>query len=89
MFIRWRRRRWLPSEAEARIEARLVVDDERRGEAERCGLVDTIDEARRGDKWFRRWFWRYVRYDLDAAGVDGDDRARIEAALEAVVPRPA
>jgi len=51
--------------------------------------VDTIDEARRGDKWFRRRFWRYVRYDLDAAGVAGDDRARIEAALEAVVPRPA
>ena len=34
-------------------------------------------------------FWETATRNLDRAGIAGDDRARIEAALERVVPRPA
>jgi hypothetical protein len=52
------------------------------------GYLGSIEEAYRDQVGHRSGFWGSAEAALDEAGVAGEERARIAAALEAVVPRP-
>jgi hypothetical protein len=84
--------RWLPAPEEiqsaALCDACMAVEAARDGAPVLDPYWGRLDEARRGGRWYRRCFWHYATAEMDRAGIAGDDRARIEATLEALVPRP-
>jgi hypothetical protein len=52
------------------------------------GAVPTDQERITYHRWGAHKFWHGVKRRLDGAGLDDDDRRRIESELEKVVPNP-
>jgi hypothetical protein len=88
MFVRWKRRQSRPG---YRAKVAVLVQSVRTAKGPRLKHIcylGSVEEGQERDQWNRRGFWYGVEPNLDKAGITGEDRARILATLEAVVPRP-
>jgi hypothetical protein len=97
MFVRWkrtkrlRRRRSTVRETGRLALVAMLVQAERRDGKPRQRVVaylGTIGTDRLGHPYPRRWFWEKCDARLGSLTLEPAERARIEAAIEGVVPRP-
>jgi hypothetical protein len=94
MFVIWRRRllrlkpRW-QVDPEARLEARLAESVRVEGKPRQRFIAYLASLAEPNDASDRADFWDVITHELDRLGNRlGDERAKIEAAIAARVPRP-
>jgi hypothetical protein len=94
MFVRWKRRERTTKyrkHTDDWVRYAVLVRSERTPGGPRLKHVcylGSIGEGLEGSDHHRDPFWRAVERKLDALGVKGTERKRIEAALLSVVPKP-
>jgi hypothetical protein len=97
MYVRWKRRllrparcRRHPELAEYVLYAVLVGSVRRDGAPRQCFLahLGAIKERHLAAPTHQAYLWRGAREALDRLGIDGADRARLEATIAARVPCP-
>lgn len=97
MFVRWKRtkrlkRRGITVKETGRVAlvAMLVRSERREGKPRQTvvAYLGSIGTDRLGDAYPRRWFWEKCDARLAVLALEPADRARIELAINAVIPRP-
>jgi hypothetical protein len=99
-FVKWKRQRWKTwhcwgyyrgRDGDRFTKSAALVRSVRTEAGPRhkhiCYL-GSVCEGREGLIWGSDRFWETAGRNLDKAGITGADRERIEAAVEAVVPKP-